>query len=89
MTMSRHAASLLVPSLVALGTLLFAAPAAAQYRCPPGYVRNRFGRCAPFRQAVCPPGQVLRGGRCVFVGGPRPAICPRGWFFFRGRCRPR
>lgn len=80
---------LLIPVVLALATTLLAAPASAQYRCPPGYMRNRFGRCVPFRSRSCPPGTFLSNGVCIRSRAPQPVVCPRGWFFFRGRCRPR
>ncbi|MBI5517769.1 MAG: hypothetical protein HY909_28620 [Deltaproteobacteria bacterium] len=77
----------LVIALLGAASLL-GTDANAQFRCPPGYFRNRFGRCVP-RMVVprgCPPGYILdRLGRCRAVV-VRPRVCPPGYFFFRGRC---
>lgn len=74
-------------TLPAIAVLFVATEAHA--RCPPGYFRNRFGRCVPLRVVVpagCPAGYVMnRFGRCVpAVVAPR--ACPPGYFYFRGRC---
>ena len=88
MKFARVPTAMLVPALAALSTLLAAAPASAQFRCPPGYMRNRFGRCIPFNNRVCPPGQVFQNGMCVFIAQPQPVACPAGFFWSNGRCWP-
>lgn len=79
--------------LAASALALQAAPAEAQWRCPPGYFRNRWGRCVRggggyVAPRACPPGYVLDGrGVCTrAVIAPQPRMCPPGYFYFRGRC---
>ena len=76
--------------LVAFGVTLQGSNAEAQRRCPRGYVFDRFGRCVPRMRppVVCPAGFVVdRFGRCApVVVRPAPGVCPRGYYFFRGRC---
>lgn len=78
-------------SSTALATLLAATAANA---CPPGFFRNRWGRCVPIGRVVapvvvpagCPAGYVMnRYGRCV-PAVVNPRVCPPGYFYFRGRC---
>lgn len=78
----------IVPALAALSTLLVAEPASAQFRCPPGFMRNRWGRCVPFGARVCPPGTALINGVCQAVAVPvQPVVCPPGTAFINGVCQ--
>lgn len=100
MSLSRHSVSLLFAATAAFATLLSAAPASAQMRCPPGFSRNRWGGCAPARRNWCPSGYFARDGMCLPMlpppaGNPRrnawrpqPRACPAGSVFFNGGCVP-
>ncbi len=86
--MTRWRSLVVLFSLLAAVVLTLQTPRAeAQFRCPPGYFRGRFGRCTPLRVVPrgCPPGYILDGrGLCVRAMVPR--MCPPGYFYFRGRC---
>jgi hypothetical protein len=75
---------LFVAALVA-GTIAGLGSASAAGGCGPGWHRNPYGECRPNRgDVVVAPGAVVVE-RPVVVA---PRVCPPGFFWRYGRCRP-
>jgi hypothetical protein len=53
--------------------------------CGPGFHRGLYGRCVVNRGVVVAPRVLARPGIVVM---PRGRICPRGFSWRYGRCRP-
>jgi len=70
-------------AVLALGTVASFSPAEAAQGCGPGFARGPYGRCRPMGRSVVvvrppPPVVVVRPGR----------VCPVGYSWRYGRCRP-
>ena len=54
--------------------------------CGPGFHRGPYGGCVANRGVVVVPAPVVVGAPVVVV--PRGRVCPLGFFWRYGRCRP-
>ena len=56
--------------------------------CGPGWYRGPYGGCQPMGRAVvvAPAPIVVAPAPVVVV--PRARVCPYGWRWYAGRCRP-
>jgi len=84
---------LFAAALVA-GTVAGFGAANAEGGCGPGFHRNPYGECRPNRGAVVvAPGAVVAPGGVVVappavVVEPARRVCPVGFVWAYGRCRP-
>jgi hypothetical protein len=59
----------------------------AEGGCGPGFHRNPYGECRPNRPVVVAPGAVVVAPPAVVVE-PVRRVCPVGFVWAYGRCRP-
>lgn len=78
----------LLAAVVLVSTVVgFSEMASAAEGCGPGFYRGRYGHCRPMRGAVVVrPGPVVVAPPVVVV--PRARVCPYGFRWWGGRCRP-
>jgi hypothetical protein len=85
-TVEEYTMKFLFAAALFAGTIASFSAADAAGGCGPGFHPTPYGRCVPNRGAV-----VVAPGRIV-VGAPvvveRERVCPRGYFWRYGRCRP-
>lgn len=66
----------------------FSEAASAAGGCGPGWYRGPYGGCRPMRGGAV----VVRPGPVVVAPAPvvvvRPRVCPYGFRWYGGRCRP-
>jgi hypothetical protein len=79
---------LFAAALVA-GTVAGLGSASAEGGCGPGWHRNEWGACRPNRGVVVAPGAVVVAPPAVVVEPAyRRRVCPAGFVWAYGRCRP-
>lgn len=78
----------LLAAVVLASTVVgFSEMASAAEGCGPGFYRGRYGNCRPMRGAVVVrPAPVVVAPPVVVV--PRGRVCPYGFRWWGGRCRP-
>jgi hypothetical protein len=74
---------LIAAAVVATTMAGFGASANAAQGCGPGWHRGPYGGCQPNRAVV-----VVRPAPRVVVVPPRARVCPYGFVWAYGRCRP-
>lgn len=86
---------LFAAAMVASAVVGFAQTASAAGGCGPGWYRGPYGGCQPMgRAVVVAPAPVYVAPRPVVVAPapvvvvPRARVCPYGWRWYAGRCRP-
>jgi hypothetical protein len=77
---------LFAAALVA-GTVAGLGSASAEGGCGPGWHRGPYGGCQPNRAVVVTPGAVVVEPAAPVVVVPR-RVCPVGFVWAYGRCRP-
>lgn len=79
---------LFAAAMVASAVVGFAQTASAASGCGPGWYRGPYGGCQPMGRAVvvAPAPIVVAPAPVVVV--PRARVCPYGWRWYAGRCRP-
>ncbi|MES1149935.1 MAG: hypothetical protein ABUL53_12215 [Bradyrhizobium guangdongense] len=79
---------LFAAAMVASAVVGFAQTASAAGGCGPGWYRGPYGGCQPMGRAVvvAPAPIVVAPAPVVVV--PRARVCPYGWRWYAGRCRP-
>ena len=77
---------LFAAALVA-GTVAGLGSASAEGGCGPGWHRGPYGGCQPNRGVVVAPGAVVVEPAAPVVVVPR-RVCPVGFVWAYGRCRP-
>jgi len=70
--------------MLASAVVGFSEAASAAGGCGPGWYRGPYGGCRPMRG----PAVVVAPAAPVVVVAPRPRICPYGFRWYAGRCRP-
>jgi hypothetical protein len=74
--------------MLASAVVGFSEAASAAGGCGPGWYRGAYGGCRPMRG----PGPVVVAPGPVVVAPPvvvaRPRVCPYGFRWYAGRCRP-
>ncbi|WGD55972.1 hypothetical protein QA641_19990 [Bradyrhizobium sp. CB1650] len=68
--------------MLASAVVGFSEAASAAGGCGPGWYRGPYGGCRPMR------GPVVVAPRPPVVVAPRPRVCPYGFRWYYGRCRP-
>jgi hypothetical protein len=77
---------LFAAALLVAGTVAGIGSASAEGGCGPGFHRNPYGECRPNRgPVVVAPGAVVVERPVVVVPG---RVCPMGFAWRYGRCRP-
>jgi hypothetical protein len=76
---------LLAAAMLASAVVGFSEVASAAGGCGPGWYRGPYGGCRPMGR---PPAVVVAPGAPVVVVAPRPRVCPYGFRWYAGRCRP-
>ncbi|GLR90674.1 GCG_CRPN prefix-to-repeats domain-containing protein [Bradyrhizobium iriomotense] len=74
---------LLAAVLLAGAVAGFSEAASAAGGCGPGWYRGPYGGCRPMGGPV-----VVAPAAPVVVVAPRPRVCPWGFRWWAGRCRP-
>lgn len=74
---------LFAAALVVTAFAGFTEAASAAGGCGPGWYRGPYGGCRPMRAPV-----VVAPRPPVVVVAPRPRVCPYGFRWYAGRCRP-
>lgn len=79
---------LLAAAMLASAVVGFSEVASAAEGCGPGFYRGRYGHCRPMGGAVyvAPRRVVVAPAPVVVV--PRARVCPYGFRWYAGRCRP-
>jgi len=74
--------------MLASAVVGFSEAASAAGGCGPGWYRGPYGGCRPMRGAVVvrPAPVVVAPAPVVVV--PRARVCPYGFRWYAGRCRP-
>ena len=74
--------------MLASAVVGFSEAASAAGGCGPGWYRGRYGNCRPMGGAVVvrPAPVVVAPAPVVVV--PRARVCPWGYRWYAGRCRP-
>lgn len=84
-------------AMVASAVVGFAETASAAGGCGPGWYRGPYGGCRPMGgggAVVVAPAPVYVAPAPVYVAPapvvvvPRARVCPYGWRWYAGRCRP-
>jgi len=70
-------------AMLASAVVGFSEAASAAGGCGPGFYRGPYGGCRPMRGPVVVAPVVPR-----VVVAPRPRVCPYGFRWYAGRCRP-
>ncbi|WP_445216021.1 GCG_CRPN prefix-to-repeats domain-containing protein [Bradyrhizobium sp. Pa8] len=70
--------------MLASAVVGFSEAASAAGGCGPGWYRGAYGGCRPMRG----PAVVVAPRAPVVVVAPRPRVCPYGFRWYAGRCRP-
>ncbi|MBR0788784.1 hypothetical protein JQ631_06855 [Bradyrhizobium manausense] len=73
--------------MLASAVVGFSEAASAANGCGPGWYRGAYGGCRPMRggPVVVAPAPVVVAPPVVVV---RPRVCPYGFRWYAGRCRP-
>lgn len=74
---------LVAAAMLASAVVGFSEAASAAGGCGPGWYRGPYGGCRPMRGPV-----VVAPAAPVVVVRPRPRVCPYGFVWAYGRCRP-
>ncbi|MBR0718822.1 GCG_CRPN prefix-to-repeats domain-containing protein [Bradyrhizobium liaoningense] len=76
-------------AMVASAVVGFTEAASAAGGCGPGWYRGPYGGCQPMagRRVVVAPAPVVVAPAPVVVV-PRARVCPYGFRWYAGRCRP-
>lgn len=81
-----HMKYLFAAVMLASAVVGFSEAASAAGGCGPGWFRGPYGGCRPMRgPVVVAPGPVVVAPPVVVV---RPRVCPYGFRWYAGRCRP-
>jgi hypothetical protein len=79
---------LLAAAMLASAVVGFSEAASAAEGCGPGMYRGRYGHCHPMgRTVVVAPRPVVVAPAPVVVV-PHARVCPYGFRWYAGRCRP-
>src|SRR3954454_10225554 len=74
--------------MLASAVVGFSEAASAAGGCGPGWYRGAYGGCRPMRgPVVVRPGPIVVAPAPVVVV-PRARVCPYGFRWYAGRCRP-
>lgn len=77
---------LFAAAMLASAVVGFSEAASAAGGCGPGWYRGPYGGCRPMGgPVVVAPGPVVVAPPVVVV---RPRVCPYGFRWYAGRCRP-
>jgi hypothetical protein len=77
---------LFAAAMLASAAVGFSESASAAGGCGPGWYRGPYGGCRPMgRAVVVAPAPVVVAPPVVVV---RPRVCPYGFRWYAGRCRP-
>ncbi len=84
---------LFAAAMLASAVVGFSEAASAAGGCGPGWYRGAYGACRPMRgPVVVAPAPVYVAPAPVVVAPPvvvvRPRVCPYGFRWYAGRCRP-
>ncbi|TYL89253.1 hypothetical protein FXB40_35685 [Bradyrhizobium rifense] len=81
-----HMKYLFAAVMLASAVVGFSEAASAAGGCGPGWYRGPYGGCRPMgRAVVVAPAPVVVAPPVVVV---RPRVCPYGFRWYAGRCRP-
>ena len=76
--------------MLASAVVGFSEAASAAQGCGPGWARGPYGHCRPMGYVA--PRAVVVAPAPVYVAPPavvvRPRVCPYGFRWYAGRCRP-
>ncbi|MBR0778403.1 hypothetical protein JQ543_16885 [Bradyrhizobium diazoefficiens] len=76
---------LFAAAMLASAAVGFSEAASAAQGCGPGWARGPYGHCRPM--GVVAPGAVVVAPAAPVVV-VRPRVCPYGFRWYAGRCRP-
>jgi hypothetical protein len=77
---------LFAAAMLASAVVGFGGAASAAGGCGPGWYRGPYGGCRPMGVVVAPAPVVVAPAPVVVV--PRARVCPYGFRWYYGRCRP-
>jgi hypothetical protein len=76
---------LFAAAMLASAVVGFSEAASAMQGCGPGWARGPYGGCRPMRGGPVVVAPVVVAPPVVVV---RPRVCPYGFRWYAGRCRP-